>query len=270
MVWPYALVALVALALVGWLGLQVQPAPFPSHTAATAPVATVPLPENLPAPVERFYRQIYGDDVPVITSAVITGRAWVRPVPGFPRFPARFRFVHEAGRNYRHHIEATWFGMPILRVRESYLDGKEVQELPWATVKDDPTGDQAGNLGMWSETVWFPAVFLTDPRVRWEAVDEATAILNVPFEDARERYVVRFDPATGLIRWLESMRFKGTTGKKVLWLNESLEYRVIGGHKIGAVGAATWADDGKPWAVFTVEDIVLNADVGAYLRATGP
>jgi hypothetical protein len=28
-------------------------------------------------------------------------------------------------------------------------------------------------------------------------------------------------------------------------------------------------DDGKPWAVFTLEDIVFNADVSEYLRARG-
>jgi hypothetical protein len=33
----------------------------------------MPLPDGLPAPVERFYRQVYGDDVPRIESAVITG-----------------------------------------------------------------------------------------------------------------------------------------------------------------------------------------------------
>ncbi|MGI6317997.1 MAG: hypothetical protein ACOX1J_04595 [Dethiobacteria bacterium] len=46
----------------------------------------------MPPPVERFYSRIYGDDVPVITSAVITGRVNMRPVGGIT-FPGRFRFT---------------------------------------------------------------------------------------------------------------------------------------------------------------------------------
>lgn len=91
----------------------------------------------------------------------------------------------------------------------------------------------------------------------------------MPFKEGHERFVARFDPDSGLLHWLESMRYKGTTGKKVLWLNESREYRSIGGQLTLAVGAATWIDDGKPWAVFTVEEIIYNTDVSQYVRAKG-
>src|ERR671933_322688 len=60
---------LVALVGLGWTGLQVQPAPFPAVPGTPTPPATVPLPTGLPAPVERFYRQIYGEQVPVIGTA---------------------------------------------------------------------------------------------------------------------------------------------------------------------------------------------------------
>ena len=35
------------------------------------------------------------------------------------------------------------------------------------------------------------------------------------------------------------------------------------------VGAVSWFTDGKPWAIFTVEDLVYNVDVQAYIRAKG-
>jgi hypothetical protein len=90
-----------------------------------------------------------------------------------------------------------------MQVNESYIDGKDVQELPWAKVENDPKTDQAGNLGLWSETIWFPAFFLTDPRVSWLPIDNQTTILQVPFEASFERYVVRFNPDSGLIDCLE-------------------------------------------------------------------
>ena len=45
---------LATLAGLGWLGLQVQPAPFPAMPQPSAPLETIPLPAGLPAPVERF------------------------------------------------------------------------------------------------------------------------------------------------------------------------------------------------------------------------
>ena len=271
--WSILLTVLIGLIAVGWLGLQVQPTPFLMFSQRSPKLETIPLPTGLPAPVERFYRKLYGDRIPVITSAVITGSATIRPVAAGPAFPARFRFIHEVGQNYRHYIEATWFGFPIMRVNETYLDGQSRQEMPWGTTENAPQANQAANLGMWAETLSMPAVFLTDPRVRWEAVDDLTAMLVVPFGQDQERFVVRFDPQTGLVRWTEVMRYKtaGPDSRKILWITESLPGKTIdaAGTTLNAVGSATWLDDGKPWAFFGNEELVYNVDVREYVRARG-
>ncbi|MBB5234700.1 hypothetical protein HNQ09_002143 [Deinococcus budaensis] len=263
---------LAGLALLGWAGLQVQPQPFPAYPARLSTPEAVPLPAGLPAPVQRFYRQTYGEFIPVITSAVVTGRASLRFIPGGPAFPARFRFVHESGRNYRHYIEATWFGLPLLRVNESYLDGVSRQELPrpFPSSVGDPKGAQGANLGLWSETVWMPSVYLTDPRVHWTAVNDETALLSVPFGEERETYVVRFDPATGRPTLFESMRYHGPASQeKTLWLNQTLDWGEFGGMTLPRESAALWLDQGRPWAVFTTEEVVYNADVREYVRQRG-
>ncbi len=89
---------LAGLILIGWLGLQIKPAPFPVYNAQTPEFKTIPLPENLPVPVERFYRATYGENIPVIESAIFQGRATVRPIMNIP-LPARFIFVHRAGKD---------------------------------------------------------------------------------------------------------------------------------------------------------------------------
>jgi hypothetical protein len=40
----------------------------------------------------------------------------------------------------------------------------------------------------------------------------------------------------------------------------------VGSYLIPTTGAVTWFDQGKPWAVFTVEDLVFNVDVQEYIR----
>lgn len=262
------LAGLAALIALAWLGLQVQPRPFPPHGERTPALKTVPLPAGLPAPVERFFHAVYGDRVPVIETAVIKGRA--KMTVGLT-MPARFVFVHNAGRDYRHYFEATWFGLPLLRVNERYIDGVSLLEMPFATYEDDASTNQGANLALWAEAAWFPAIWLTDGRVRWQAVDEHTALMFVPFEDQEENFVLRFNPDTGLLDSMEAMRYReaGDGAQKILWITRSMPGPTIAGTPLSAVGAAIWLDQGRPWAVFTLEDVVHNVDVSTYIRQRG-
>jgi hypothetical protein len=261
---------LAALFLFVWLGLKLKPAPFSPHPEGTPPLETVPLPAGLPVPVERFYKTVYGDEIPVIETAVVKGRANISPFG--VKLPARFIFVHNAGKDYRHYFEATWFGLPIMKVNEGYVDGESFFESPVGNIYDDASTNQGANLAVWAEAGWFPSIWLTDERVRWEPIDEKTALLFVPFEDQEENFVVRFNPETGLIDTMEAMRYRdsGNQAKKILWITKNEAGETIEGTKLSAVGSATWFDMGKPWAVFTLEEVKYNVDVSEYIRQRGP
>ncbi len=261
-------VIVIVLAL-GWLGLQVKPGKFADYPEASGAAETVPLPDGLPAPVERYYRQTYGERIPVVTSVVITGRGKIRPFGLW--LPARYRFTHDAGKGYRHYIEATWFGIPIMKVNERYIDLKAKMELPWMTDEGEKL-DQAANIGMWAKLVASaPSVLITDPRVRWKPVDAETAVLVVPLgADEADTFIVRFDPETGEVASLEAMRYRDSkSDHKILWIAAYEGEETVGSANVPATGTATWLDQGKPWASFTAEDIRVNVDVSEYVRARG-
>lgn len=264
------LIGLGALVALAWLGLKVRPRQFAAYPEQTPALETVPIPEGLPAPVERFFRGLYGDEIPVIHTAVVTGRAWLRPF-GFG-MPSRYRFIYEAGQGYRHYIETTFWGLPIMKVDERYLDGHGRMEIPVIGVAEGPKTDAAANQGMWAEAALLPAIWLTDPRVRWEAVDDSTARMIVPFGDEEQEFTAYFDAESGRLQRMETMRFRDEAGNLIRWQAITLPGETIaaGGATLEATGEALWTDMDKPWATFTAEEVVYNVDVRDYIRARGP
>jgi len=251
-----------------WLGLRVKPKSFPAYEVKSTASQLVDLPVGLPVPVARFFRSFYGNQIPILTTAIITGRAQIR-LFGIT-FPSRFRFVHLAGQDYRHYIEATIFGFPFVKVNEFYLDGISRLETPAGVIENESNVNQAANLGLWAESIWLPALFLTDERVTWSEIDEDTASVSVPFGDEEQTMIIRFDPETGMISHLEAMRYRDADDKhKTLWINQAHGMNIIGDYKVLSPGAVIWLDQGKPWAVFSVEDVVYNVDISEYLRKHG-
>lgn len=252
----------------GWLGLKVEPASFAPYPESTVRPDTVALPADLPAPVDRYFRAALGDRVPIIESAVLTGRGRLR-FAGLT-FPTRIRFTHEAGRGYRHYIECTWFGMPVLKVNEAYLDDHARMEQPFGVVANEPKVDMAANLSLWGESIWLPSIIATDPRVRWEAIDRTSARLVVPFGEAEDSFTVAFDEQTGLIRSMEALRYRAARdAAKLPWRIEPLGWLTFHGLRVPSPAAVTWLDQARPWLVVSLEHVAYNVDVSQYIHASG-
>lgn len=241
---------LTVVLLIVWLGLQVKPKSFAPFASEIPELQTIPLPGGLPAPVERFYRARYGVTIPVIETAVISGRGTLK-LGGIP-LPIRFRFVHEAGQNFCSDIDMTFFGFPIMHAYEIYLDGHGRGVTPGGVDENKAWFDQSANIRMWAEAVdWFPSVLLTNTEVQWEPIDENTALLVVPLGESQDHLIVRFDPHEDTVAFIEAMKYKSAAAK-VLWIN------------------GIWMDDGRRWLTMNVEEILFNVDVYDYIREQNP
>ena len=267
--WRGALIDLLLLLILFVVfGLRAQPAAFPRFSGFPGPVTTAPRPAGLPAPVERYYWLIHGDGVPVYHSAVLSGRGTLRFMG--VRFPARWRFSHQTGQSYRHYIEATFYGFPIMKVNETYLDGHSRLELPFGVVENDPNVNSAANIGMWAEMALFPASYLTVGRARWEPLDQHAALLHVPFLDGEQVFTVRFDPETGLLKNLETLRYLDQKRGKIRWWGEFVYEDVVDGVPGKTLLTANWEHEHSPWMIIELDEAVFNSDLGQYIRQRGP
>ena len=171
----------------------------------------------------------------VVTSAVVTGRMWLRPWAS----PCR-ALSHLRGRaGYRHYIETTWFGLPVMRVNRWYLDGYGWNAVQ-GTVEGPPTRRATWGCGRRPPSSP-PSGSPTRGCVGGDR--RRTALLVVPFGDAEERFVV----ASTRERAPVSRRCATATGRADLWLAATVPGRTVtAAGALDATGAATWLDQGRP------------------------
>jgi hypothetical protein len=112
--------------------------------------------------VRRYLQVAFGDQIPRVESMVAWGRArahfglWM---------PLRFQLYHRPGHDFRRNMEVTWFGLPVLKAMDQYLNGKGTTG-PAGNLATGPKVDQGANLILWAESPFMPSLLVTDPRIR--------------------------------------------------------------------------------------------------------
>lgn len=249
------------LAGVGWAGLQVSPPNLPLPNDAPRDLGTVDIPARLPAPVRRYFQVALGDQAPRIESLVVCGRAranfglWL---------PLRYRLVHRPGHAFERYMEVTWFGLPVLKAIDRYVDGVGMTG-PIGHEATGPAVDQGANMILWAEAPLMPTLWLAGSRLRWEAVDETTARLIFPFGDEEDELTVHFDPESGLVARITALRYRDEASGKVPWRVDFLTWQTANGAKLPARIAVTWEDQGRPWSYWDLEEIFWNVDISQAL-----
>jgi hypothetical protein len=252
---------LVAMIGIGWAGLQVSPSNLPSPVDVPQDLGTVEVPPDLPAPVRRYFQAVLGDQAPRIESLVVCGRA--RANFGF-WLPLRYRLVHRPGYEFERYMEVTWFGLPVLKAIDRYVDGVGMTG-PVGKAAIGPAIDQGANMVLWAEAPLMPSLWLTDSRIRWEAIDDTTARLFFPFGEEEDELMVYFDPESGLVAWMSALRYRDEQSGKIPWRVDFTSWQTINGVKLPARITVTWEDQGKPWSYWDFEGIYWNVDISKTL-----
>lgn len=259
---------LSALFGIGWFGLQVVPPNLTLPVDEPQSLGTVPVPSNLPAPVHRYFQVTVGAAAPRVESLAIYGRAranfgiWL---------PLRYRLVHRPGYDYERYMEVTWFGLPVLKAIDRYLDGVGITG-PVGRAATGPAIDQASNMILWAEAPAIPSLWLTDTRIRWEAIDDQTVRLIFPFGEEEDELTVHFDPESGLITQMTALRYRDAASGKVPWRIDFLSWRTYNEILLPERVAITWEDQGQPWSYWELENVFWNVDISETLatRVTVP
>lgn len=228
------------------------PEPFEASPLRTEPMTAQPMPD-LPDPVRR-YLQTVAPEVPLMTSAVVTGRLTMRL--GAVAVPGRWRFTHEVGVGYRHDFELTLYGRRVATGTETFVHGHARLDLPTGLVANETRIDSASAQSLWGEFVWLPSV-LADAE--WEPIDSRSARLVVP---GATPMVAWFDEQTGLLSRFETVRWRDAgDAEPVPWVTRNVAWTRINGVGVPAVSVVQWSDQKQPWLKLSLDDVVWNVPV---------
>ena len=261
----FVIVLLVLIGLTGLftLGFMIAPRPFRSHPAPAQPGAPRPFQPGLPPPVEKHFLETLTAQPQEITTAVVwgRGRAHIRGI----WVPLRFKAWYREGEAFSRRFEVTWFQKPVLRGQDSYLEGKGTFEIGDRPVSG-PQTDLGQLLELWVGMLWMPMVFVHNPRVVWEAVDDHSARLIVPFGNAGEPLTAHFDPITGRMTDITATRYSEESAtEREPWRVDLLAWKTMNGLLIPWQVDIAWDESGAPRVYWNVDGIVYNVNVADQL-----
>jgi hypothetical protein len=206
--------------------------------------------ENLPVPVQRYFRTVLKDGQPIVSAATIqmtgtfnmsaTGEQW-RPFTSQQRVTTRRPgFLWDARISM----------LPGLTVRvvDSYIVGTGLLRaaieglFTMADVRGGGDIARGEFMRYFAEAVWYPTALLPSQGVRWEAVNDRSANATMVDGPVALTLLFRFDDA-GLIESFRAEARGGMVGKIMVvapWEGRFSNYETRDGMSIPLAGEVAW------------------------------
>ena len=195
--------------------------------------------ENLPEPVQRYFKYVLKDGQPYISSVRLTHN-------GFFKTDLKKDFIKISGEQYftAQKPQFIWKGTTsMFTARDYFIDDKGGLIATLLNVYNvvDAKGSNfdEGELQRWmAESVWFPTNFLPSEYLKWTAIDANSAKLSFHYNTTAFDFIVRFN-RIGEIVEIEGERFM-TPEKKEKWVCKMANYQERNGVKIPISDQAIW------------------------------
>ncbi len=222
--------------------------------------------DGLPDPVRRclLHSGVLGTPVPTGVTVRQRGRIRTSRESRWLGFRAVETYgVEEPAFSWRAGLRIG--GVTLGRATDSLSDGHGSMHVKllglFDVVDESGSGIDQGSAMRWlNETMWFPAVWAT-PTIRWEPIDETSAIGSVTTGETTVQAEFRFDE-TGRFVDFAADRLRGVDDafEPTPWRTPITEHRSFDGLELPAAGTAEWLlDDGPfPYIDISVDDITYT------------
>lgn len=250
---------------VGAAGLGV-PAPVPGRSEARADIDFGAPDPEWPDLLHQWLTTTNEGLVPVATTAEFVGTGRIR-LGRSPWLPVSYRTSHHLGQEFVAEVWATWFGRPVVRGMDAYVDRRGLQRAH-DTVTLGPGLDSDGVSFLWSEAMLVPATWSLS-GVKWTQTSDDTLTLDVAGQDvaAPVTATVTCDPESGLPQTFEvpwrAKNPEGTAGAG--WRVSYREWRAVNSQWAPGLVEVRWLDEERPWLRMRMEPAALDADVAPAL-----
>lgn len=236
-------------------------------SVGSKPVAASTRTTPPPAPVLRYLEVSGAADIGATRSlrAVWEGRMRRRPdQPWFPIRAEQYDFFDDFARTF--FIRGRILGIPVVG-RDLYVEGEGqmlIRALGLVPVVNDtsPEMGRSGLVTLFNDMCVLAPATLIDERIRWEAIDDRTALGTIRDRDLEVSATLHFDAQGYLVNFITHDRYLEMDGRHIAppWSTPLGQYRDYGGIRLTSWGSASWRLDSAdfPYAEFALKEIEYN------------
>lgn len=218
---------------------------------------------DVPEGFGRYAAAAFGDVLPTFDTVAFRGTVRMRPGGRGPWLPGTAATFHRLGHAFVGEFALAPLGRPIARGTDGYIDGHGASSIAGRPVPMSPELDRSARMFMWMEAALFPQTWNV-PGMQLEQVDELTLRVLVPPEGQAVTW--RLDPGTGLPWRIEAIRYKEAGGPPIHQRIDLGEWRTFGDIRCWSSARVTWADEGRAWFDWTLDEVEPGADVDAVFQ----
>ena len=208
-----------------------------------------PIPTGLPAPLQRYLQQRYGDRMLIPASLAAWGNGTVIAA-SFPRLgklwvPIRWNLFLKPGSEFVWRYTITWYTTPFMRAGEEFRQGRG-RFVVGNRILRSPNVNQSEHTPLWLYTLQFalPAAVL-DASVTWQALDDQQVKMILPLPNgAPLEFVLYFNEDCSKLLQVKTERTANRTGVRqpfTVVFGEPAEFP--GASILPASMQAAWGDD---------------------------